>query len=289
MNYQKIYDQLIQKRKLNVLNKNGIYCERHHIIPRSLGGLNDKINLVNLTAREHYIAHLLLWKIYKMSNNKVAYYKMANAVIRLMNGNSQAKINIHRYNSKLYEYAKIAAAKYLSLRPGTTKGKRFIHDILTHQNKMIDKNLPLPIGYSEGIFLSDDKRLKLANSTKGKIYIRNNITNELKQISSKDPIPFGWSKKRTKLNLTPKQKQIHRQNALNNKGQKNRIAIINDTTNQKKFIEKTDQIPIGWHKQKQIYKCKDCGKQIHPGALRSHKCANKIIVMTRKLPKKKLK
>jgi len=60
----------------------------HHIIPRSLGGLNDKINLVNLTAREHYIAHLLLWKIYKMSNNKVAYYKMANAVIRLMNGNS---------------------------------------------------------------------------------------------------------------------------------------------------------------------------------------------------------
>ena len=69
---------------------------------------------------------------------------------------------------------------------------------------MIDKNLPLPVGYSEGIFLSDDKRLKMANSTKGKIYIRNNITNELKQISSKDPIPFGWSKKRTKLNLTPK-------------------------------------------------------------------------------------
>ena len=38
------------------------YTERHHIIPRSLGGDNSKDNLVNLPARAHYIAHMMLWK-----------------------------------------------------------------------------------------------------------------------------------------------------------------------------------------------------------------------------------
>lgn len=37
------------------------YSEVHHIIPRSEGGLDDDDNLVRLTAREHYIAHKLLY------------------------------------------------------------------------------------------------------------------------------------------------------------------------------------------------------------------------------------
>jgi len=40
------------------------YVERHHIIPRSLGGSDDKENLVDLTAREHFICHWLLIKMY---------------------------------------------------------------------------------------------------------------------------------------------------------------------------------------------------------------------------------
>jgi hypothetical protein len=38
------------------------YCEVHHIVPRSLGGSNDKGNLISLTPRQHYIAHWMLWK-----------------------------------------------------------------------------------------------------------------------------------------------------------------------------------------------------------------------------------
>ncbi len=37
------------------------YSEVHHIIPRSLGGNNDKTNLVRLRASDHYIAHKLLY------------------------------------------------------------------------------------------------------------------------------------------------------------------------------------------------------------------------------------
>lgn len=66
MNYKRIYFQLIKKRKAEPLQKTGDgTIETHHIIPRSLGGSNDDANLVNLTLREHYIAHLLLFKIFK--------------------------------------------------------------------------------------------------------------------------------------------------------------------------------------------------------------------------------
>ena len=40
----------------------GEYKERHHILPKCLGGTNDKENLIDLYAREHYIAHKLLVK-----------------------------------------------------------------------------------------------------------------------------------------------------------------------------------------------------------------------------------
>jgi len=62
VNYQRHYDALIQKA-LNRNKPNG-YTEKHHIIPRSLGGSDDLTNLVILTAREHCVAHLLLAKIH---------------------------------------------------------------------------------------------------------------------------------------------------------------------------------------------------------------------------------
>lgn len=36
------------------------YHERHHIKPKCLGGINDKDNLIDLYAQEHFIAHKLL-------------------------------------------------------------------------------------------------------------------------------------------------------------------------------------------------------------------------------------
>ena len=39
------------------------YTERHHIVPKSLGGNDSANNLVKLTAREHFVCHLLLPKM----------------------------------------------------------------------------------------------------------------------------------------------------------------------------------------------------------------------------------
>jgi hypothetical protein len=60
--YKNIYESIIYKAQ-NRMKKEGIYYENHHIIPSSLGGTNNKENIVALTAREHFICHYLLTKI----------------------------------------------------------------------------------------------------------------------------------------------------------------------------------------------------------------------------------
>lgn len=62
MNYKTIYDDLVRTR--DKLERKEQYTEEHHIIPRCLGGSDNKENLVSLTAREHLIAHKLLCRIY---------------------------------------------------------------------------------------------------------------------------------------------------------------------------------------------------------------------------------
>lgn len=62
MNYRKHYDNLIYKALNRV--KPLEYCEKHHIFPKCLGGDNSKSNLVHLTYREHFVAHMLLNKLY---------------------------------------------------------------------------------------------------------------------------------------------------------------------------------------------------------------------------------
>ena len=70
MNYKKIYDQLVEKCKVRGLDKSALegYYEKHHIVPKCMGGSDDVENFVLFTAKEHYIAHLLLTKVYPESH-----------------------------------------------------------------------------------------------------------------------------------------------------------------------------------------------------------------------------
>lgn len=62
MDYKKHYDLLIEK--CNQRMEVDGYTEDHHIIPRSRGGSDEPDNIVTMTAKEHYIAHMLLARIY---------------------------------------------------------------------------------------------------------------------------------------------------------------------------------------------------------------------------------
>lgn len=59
MNYQKIYDDICKRGQERVLPKE-IYTEKHHTIPKCLGGNNEKSNLTVLTDREHFLVHYIL-------------------------------------------------------------------------------------------------------------------------------------------------------------------------------------------------------------------------------------
>lgn len=92
MNHQQQYDLLIQKAK----NRNfvGGYTEKHHIIPKSLGGNNKKSNIVVLTGREHFIAHVLLAHIHGKG--------MWQAVVMMKHSPNYSR----KINNRLYQIAK---------------------------------------------------------------------------------------------------------------------------------------------------------------------------------------
>ena len=71
MNYTNIYNQIINNAK-NRHNDKIQYYEKHHIIPKCLGGTDETNNLVQLTLREHFICHKLLVKIYP-NNSSLIY------------------------------------------------------------------------------------------------------------------------------------------------------------------------------------------------------------------------
>jgi hypothetical protein len=104
MNYSTHYNLLItraQNRKLLT------HKEAHHIFPKCLGGTNDPTNLVNLTYREHYIAHLLLAKIHGGP-----LWHAVNLMGRLK-----------KYSNRHYERSRIEHSKMVSKTNKRTKTK----------------------------------------------------------------------------------------------------------------------------------------------------------------------
>jgi len=95
MNYQKIYDKIIDNaRKSNRIKDQEIFYEDHHILPKCLGGNNNKINRVLLTPKEHFICHKLLTFIFR-NNRKIicAFHRMSTC-------------KKYHMSSRDYDYAK---------------------------------------------------------------------------------------------------------------------------------------------------------------------------------------
>lgn len=89
--YYRIYQRLTERARHRSFSG---YGETHHVIPRALDGTNDPGNLVRLTAREHYIAHLCLVKM----TTGVAKQKMVFAANWLA-GQHKCRINGRVYQA----------------------------------------------------------------------------------------------------------------------------------------------------------------------------------------------
>lgn len=100
MNYKKIYDSIIDRAKNREFCG---YTEKHHIIPRCMGGGDEESNLVRLTPEEHYVCHQLLVKLYP-GNVKLVYAIQAMS----MSGPTKARSNkVYAWLKKRYIKSKL--------------------------------------------------------------------------------------------------------------------------------------------------------------------------------------
>lgn len=131
MNYERLYNSIIERRRDN--SPQG-YIERHHIIPVSFGGTDDENNIVSLTAREHFLCHLLMVKMFEKTDN---FYKALFAFMMM----SVSSKNQNRITSRVFErYRREHSVLMSHLQSGENNsqfGKIWITD--GHQNRKIKK------------------------------------------------------------------------------------------------------------------------------------------------------
>lgn len=176
MDYKAIYYKIIEKAKKETENGNRHvgYYEKHHIQPKALGGSNKKENLVRLTAREHFICHWLLVKMYDKGTTE--RNKMLCALWR-MNHNGSKNHGVHYINSHAYEALRIEFAKSVGERTSIAqqgnKNSRFGTKWYTNRNTGESKSFkkkPLEDFWIEGrnLFHGEYSSLKRNMNTRNK-------------------------------------------------------------------------------------------------------------------------
>lgn len=272
MDYKKLYFKIIENARSRPLTDDEYY-EKHHILPRSLGGSNNKDNLIKLTSREHFICHLLLVRMYP--EKTIEWYKMVKAFMMMKANPSSQK----RYTSRMYEYYRTKFSEVQSVFQSGNNNSNFgtiwIFNDDLKKNKKIQNNDNIPEGWKQGRVLNWEKYfsqkerdehkqlliekygLEEYNRTKkeeqyNKIRGKNNSfygkthSNEIRQIMSEKrkmhPGPnkgkkLGPLSEETKLKISQKQ-------SGSNNSQYGTIWITDGETNKK--IKSNDIIPKNW-------------------------------------------
>lgn len=168
--YTNWYNLIIENAKLQLRKKkNGIYYESHHIIPKSMGGIEE----VLLTAKEHYICHLLLCKMVTGKDK----HKMINALIKMAFNKSKGQ---ERYTAKSYSIVrKLIAEKNSEMFKGVPKSESIKQNMKgrsgtwirddVHKQRMIGENNP---GYGKtgslNVMNNFENRKKVSESKIGR-------------------------------------------------------------------------------------------------------------------------
>lgn len=130
--YYMWYSSLINKNLNTTFH--GVYTEKHHILPKSLGGSDDKRNIIAVPAREHYILHRLLTK-FTVGHDKAkmcfalhSFFHLKNRYRKLPSFNTTSP-------SKIYEISKKEISNYKKSNPNYYK-----KDVYTIKHKLTNKS-----------------------------------------------------------------------------------------------------------------------------------------------------
>jgi hypothetical protein len=153
------------------------YTEGHHIFPRCVFGDNDRV--VVLTAREHYVAHLLLWKVYKKRYGKCENTRNLGYALLMMGGKD------NNINGHIYE----------ELRR-TLKGREITWKENLRKPKTITPKLRQEWERRKGTIVSKETRQKLSESSKGRVWWNDGRNHKM----SRECPGNGWVRGRININ-----------------------------------------------------------------------------------------
>lgn len=157
--YRKVYYQIINKAKLRGLDKKSLnyYVEIHHIIPKCLGGTDDKDNLVALTYREHIICHKILCRLYPDN-----YYLHSSIYLML--------------------HVKIENGKKVKTFSNSKEAERYKLFLKSHKKPLSDETKKKMSKAHRGWVPSEEFRKKVSERQKGKKVPRE-IIDKLREIN----------------------------------------------------------------------------------------------------------
>lgn len=253
--YTKWYNMIINNAKDRFIDG---YVEIHHIIPRCLGGDDSNDNLVRLTAREHFVCHMLLTKMHDDHRLKFAFIMMS-----VENPKQQRGFKI---TSSIYEYLKKCNSEASSIRStGKQKhnvGKKLAYDPSTEEARLFRPEDTIPDHWILGS--PPSRRRNQNGKNKGRVYYYNPNTKETVALYSNDPIPDGFirghinginaSKKAAEKNTgtilchNPETMETRRCNTIPNGWVKGSVFIWANNGVINKQVLKNDPLPDGWVK-----------------------------------------
>jgi hypothetical protein len=174
---------------------------KHHIIPRHMGGTNDRSNLIELTVEEHAEAHRLLYKQHGLLQDKLAWLGLQGLI-------SGAEI-LHTLQpegmkgSKNPMYGKPAPRRGVK-RPGIggrKKGTKWSEAERALQQSLRDTdNFKSKMA---AVYSNSDRNSKISKNSKGKIGAARGKKwyNNGKEESYFVDAPPGWQAGRLPKNL----------------------------------------------------------------------------------------
>ena len=163
--YEKEYNLLIDKGRKRGLNKKKLdyYTEKHHIVPKCMGGTNNRDNLVLLTYKEHIVAHRLLSRIYS------DVLELKHAVYFMVNSPKNKYINIHSLNQ--LEELRLASIEYLrQINTGKVNSyetRRKISESKSNKILSLEARKSMALG-RVGMVFTEERKRKISESMKGK-------------------------------------------------------------------------------------------------------------------------
>lgn len=142
------------------------YTERHHVLPKSLGGVNTADNYVWLTGREHFISHRCL----VFCTEGTAYVKMSLAVA--MMAKRMSKNGLIKISGRVYEMLRQQHAELMKV---VMKGKQnCLGRRLTDETKQKIRVSQLGNQHALGCQRSEDTKRKMSLAKMGHVGCHHN-------------------------------------------------------------------------------------------------------------------